>query len=134
MGCDIHVHVEVKIDGEWHHYNHPRVERNYALFHKMAGVRDGEDDPIAQPRGLPDDISFMTRFDAEEWSGDAHSHSWLSATETQEVINWHNKKYGDPYPQLFGYVFGNSFSSVHKYPDESPPGVTDVRIVFWFDN
>lgn len=27
MGCDIHLHIEVKINGAWEHYATPRVDR-----------------------------------------------------------------------------------------------------------
>jgi hypothetical protein len=32
MGCDIHAHVEIKIGGKWHHYNHPSTDRRYVLI------------------------------------------------------------------------------------------------------
>lgn len=44
MGCDIHLHSEVMVDGVWHHHAKGQVERNYRLFAKMANVlNDGED-------------------------------------------------------------------------------------------
>lgn len=63
MGCDIHLHTEVKINGVWHHMGAPSVPRNYRLFAKMAGVR-GIETPIAEPRGLPGDATLLTRRDA----------------------------------------------------------------------
>ena len=39
MGTDVSLHVEVRIDGEWHHYSFPRVPRDYGMFAKMAGIR-----------------------------------------------------------------------------------------------
>ena len=40
MSCDIHLHVEVKVNGKWLHYDkvgmHPFF---YEMFAKMAGVR-----------------------------------------------------------------------------------------------
>lgn len=62
MGCDIHLHQEVKIGGEWHHYREQSVSRNYALFAKMAGVRNYglTVTPIDEPRGIPDDATDGT--------------------------------------------------------------------------
>lgn len=40
MGCDIHLHAEVKIKNAWHHYAHPSVPRSYPLFSIMAGVHE----------------------------------------------------------------------------------------------
>ena len=51
MGCDIHLHVEVKIKGKWLHYNHPNIDRCYWLFTKMAGVREIEG--VEACEGLP---------------------------------------------------------------------------------
>jgi len=40
MGCDIHWHSEVKVDGVWHHHSNPRISRDYWLFALLAGVRN----------------------------------------------------------------------------------------------
>ena len=141
MGCDIHLHSEVKINGEWHHYSHPRIERWYDLFARMADVRnDPERDikPISQPRGLPDDATFMTRFDYEYEHG--HSASWLSGKEVADLGTWAEERYKTRNKDWFsfdhhviGYVFGNGWD-VKGNRGSYPDGVEDVRIVFWFDN
>ena len=138
MGCDIHIHIEVQINGDWHHYNHPKVLRDYSLFSKMAGIR-GEEDPISEPKGLPEDISFTTRFDAEHWGIDGHSHSYLGQNEIKQLREWmeNQDQYKEkffPLEQMFGFLFGNSLNGISEYPNEYPPGVEDARIVFWFDN
>ncbi len=140
MGCDIHLHAEVKINGKWEHYNHPHISRNYGLFSKLAGVRGcGDADAIAEPRGLPGDISVSTRFDADQWGSDGHSHSWLSATEAGEVQQWHEEACLERHhPPLFGYLYGNSIDC-YTVPDSDSArlrklGFQDARIVFWFDN
>lgn len=142
MGCDIHLHVEVKIKGKWHHYNHPYINRDYRLFSKMAGVRSNYDDvpPIAQPRGIPTDASTTTKFECEHDGIDGHSHSWLSASEAGEAQEWYEKLFPDKHfhPPIFGYLFGNSIDSHIRYPDDAKSlqsiGFQDARIVFWFDN
>jgi len=136
VGCDIHVHVEIKIKGEWHHYNHPDVDRNYQLFGRMAGVR-GTDEPIAELRGLPQDVTKATAFDRQvHWGSDAHSVSWLTAEEVgqlEEEMKTVGYREAD-----FGYLFGNHFYCLKKYPEEfdrhRDEGFDDARIVFWFDN
>ena len=67
MGCDLHLHTEVKINGKLHHYGSHRPHRNYDLFAKMANVRnyDEEIEPISLPKGLPEDITELTKYDAE---------------------------------------------------------------------
>lgn len=144
MGCDIHAHTEVKINGQWHHYAALYIDRNYDLFGRMADVRTREDiKPISKPRGVPDDISFLTRFDMERWGRDGHSHSWLSGEEIESLTEWHkNLPYRDTSTREddyfwvnrhFGFLFGNGWD-VKKYPGSQPIGVEDSRVVFWFDN
>lgn len=143
MGCDIHGHIEVKIKGKWEHYSVPNLNRNYHLFAKSAGVRNYEGSgitPIAEPRGLPKDLSVVTRLSAKQWGDDGHSHSWLNASELAELIEFHSlesKATGgdvfDVYDE-WGWLEGNGFGSFAKYPDLRPRWIEDLRFVFWFDN
>ena len=135
MGCDIHVHTEVKIDGLWHHYGSPYVDRYYTLFGYMAGVRNTDVIPISEPRGLPDDITLITWIDNDRYGIDGHSHSWLSGpevTQLEELLKPHNEQYFY-IERIFGYLFGNGWD-FHEYPEEYPPQLEDARVVFWFDN
>jgi hypothetical protein len=127
MGCDIHVHVEVKINGKWQHYNHPRINRNYALFSRLAGVR-GELEPITRPRGIPKNATWMTKFDFKRMGTDAHTPSWISGEEVEAL---QAEGFLDSFKEL-GYIFGNGFG-VKGYPEDYPEGVEDSRLVFWFD-
>lgn len=137
MGCDIHLHIEVKLVGDstWEHYGMPRVPRSYALFAHMAGVRNEYLNvaPIAAPRGLPSDVSRLTAFDFERWKGDAHSASWASSAELVDLRD--RMKLEDPRwleaEALGGYVFGNYPSD---FASDPTAGVDDLRFVFWFDN
>lgn len=134
MGCDIHLHVEIKVDSVWHHYNHPNVDRSYDLFRKMAGIRPSEDGPtpIAEPRGLPVDISFITEMDVCDRDG--YSHSWLGPSEIKKVTEWFESIYGCRHPPIFGYLFGFRIYARLDVPETKPQEIEDVRIVFWFDN
>ncbi len=135
MGCDIHLHGEVKIDGKWLHYSQPRIPRSYRLFTKMANVRsyDEEIEPICLPRGLPEDLSEMTAFEAEHWGSDGHSHSWLGSEEIQELEEWlsgiHRHRFAP-----WDYLFSNTWGGFHRYRQEFPKQLEDIRFVFWFDN
>lgn len=133
MGCDIHAHVEIKVKGKWLHYSVPSIRRNYDLFAYMANVRNNEDNPIMPlciPRGLPDDISDITKHSAEDWGEDGHDHSWLSSEEMDVVENWMmDKGYLKIWEPVFGYLEGNGF----LYKDEWPDWIEDARLVFWFD-
>jgi len=137
MGCDIHIHQEVKIDGQWEHYRETGLPRNYKTFAKMAGVR-GSEAPIAEPRGLPDDVTKVTKFDADHWGVDGHTHSWLGAEEILELESWIEGQMKEDKWRLemdgWGYLFGNGWGGFTKYPEDRPKGLEDIRFVFWFDN
>lgn len=91
MGCDIHLHIEVKVKDIWLHYAAPEVDRSYMLFTKMGNVRrdDGRLEldikELSDCRGLPNDISDLTRVVYEWEKPDAHSMSWLSSSEIKEL-------------------------------------------------
>ena len=145
MGCDIHLHIEVqKLDRTWLHYGAPRIERNYDLFEKMAGVRGLIQNAIVPPKGLPNDISEITEMDWQHWKDDGHSASWLSHDEIMLLEDWLDslKQPGDFLTYdlewaIFGmYFFGSGFTAHWRYNDVQyiPTELKDVRFVFWFDN
>lgn len=142
MGCDIHCHVEIKIDGKWEHYNMPRVGRNYRLFALLADVRNYDGiEPISPVKGIPGDLSLLTRLDAEYWGTDGHSHSWLSVEEMKRLdlrkeealhpgMTWN----AHGIEGVFGYLDGNSWGGFVDYPEDRRKYAEDYRLVFWFDN
>ena len=104
MGCDIHLYVEVRENGEWKSadrwYNNPEESslteefydgRNYDLFGILANVRNGRGfagiktgegfNPISEPRGLPPDVSSLVKAVSDRWNGDGHSHSYFTVAE-----------------------------------------------------
>ena len=142
MGCDIHMHGEVKIKGEWHHFGVLDGNRRYEIFALMADVRNMSGiKPISEPRGLPKDATFLTKWDSDRWEGDGHSHSWLGLDELKQVLSWYEetakKERNNESVYAFGSeFFGNSFYWVVTDSKEEllEKGIADVRAVFWFDN
>ena len=129
MGCDIHFYVEANIDDQWCSADHwddsdgffeARIpfyeDRNYALFGELAGVRGYDQEPIDDPRGLPDDASSEVKKAAKEWGSDAHSHTWLLL---EEIVGT-----------------GLPFDTLRKLEilAEAVGGPRCVRIIAWFDN
>lgn len=105
MGCDIHPHVEVKVDDKWEisteevfsldsfdrdYYkkeksSEPFDWRSYSMFGFLAGVRNYDHCiPISEPKGLPDDCSEEIKEAYEDYSSDAHSCSYLTLRELSE--------------------------------------------------
>ena len=135
MGCDIHIHAEIKVRGKWHHYDQPDCDRNYLLFEKMAGVRGEVSNAISAPRGLPENATFTTKFDAKHWGSDGHSHSWLSSKEVGQLATWWEANgNGGLFARWDQWLFGNPYSGWTKYPQDRPKGLDDFRFIFWFDN
>ena len=146
MGCDVHLHIEVKIEDEWHHLNHLEPKRNYAMFAKMAGVRNDStgETPLALPRGLPGDATKLTLIDSAAWGSDGHHHSWLSWEEVEDLDEF-AEHLGPMGPKEEGCQFevwlGNR-GAVFLFEDgwerggegAAERGITDLRFVFWFDN
>lgn len=144
MACDIHLHIEVKIDAQWHHLNAPSIDRNYRLFSRMGDVRQCDEivlEPLSIDRGLPEDATFITKFDCERLGHDGHSHSWLSSREVGTLIKtrekwdrWDRKNsHGSSMSDIFGYLLGNTFDGFVDYPEDRQ-GIEDFRFIFWFDN
>ncbi len=139
MGCDIHAHIEVLIDGRWHHYSKVACDRSYQLFERMAGVRGSVSNAICAPRGFVTDPSLITEIEWEHGS-DAHTPSWLTADELEGLCDWLDKERFSERPieneveytrrYGFGFLDGSAFNDVTAYADV----ISDVRLVFWFDN
>lgn len=138
MGCDIHAHIELKINGKWEHYSNPLIRRRYALFEKIAGVRGEESAAIVPPRGVPTDMSLVTQICWNFEKEGRHTPTWLNKEEFLRLLDWANKKEnlrqewdGQFEHEEIGYLTGNSF---HLYKGSNPPEVEDVRFICWFDN
>lgn len=96
--------------------------RNYYLFSILAGVR-GDEQPIAYPRGIPEDCSSGYSYVTKQWSGDGHSHSYFTLKELLEVDwNFYQKEYLSEFMETI-----EKMKSIDNDPSK-------VRCVFFFDN
>lgn len=157
MGCDIHSYAEKKTEYGWKklgdifplpewlleirpeyekNHAHPFYDRNYILFSLLAGVRNRNNvTPLAEPRGLPEDVSDAVRVEHKNWECDAHSTSWLSLSELvnadlTQVISAYGRE-----DKLLTYL-GDEFmrALIILTSELLSPDVTDIRVVFWFDS
>lgn len=148
MGCDIHATAEVRTGDGWRASDWLVFDgRNYGIFGFLADVRNYSHSPvIAEPRGMPDDVTPEVR-GGGEWT-DAHSHSWLTLAELlaydYEQVFWDRRITRDgngaalaeegegehlPLREFLGAWF---FSELDRLAALGPP--EDVRIVFWFNS
>lgn len=160
MGCDIHSYAERRAGDKFElitdekfddGYSGPFGSRSYGTFGFLADVRNYSDvPPIAARRGWPKDASASANEKYEDWSGDAHSPSWLTVTElaafdydqpvedrrvTRQIAEnlWSGGCTSEPgggtmttYREFLGEWF---FKDLQKLRDAGAD-----RIVFWFDN
>ena len=145
MGCDIHAHIEVKMNDEWVHYSALTcLDRDYMFFGIIAGVRCYEEQKF-EVRGFPEDATKITKMDYDLWGEDAHTHSWLKGDEVVEAIKLLGDKrrledldrhqYADfllNYEIRMNSVFGYNLNDFEYL--NSKFGITDTRLVFWFDS
>lgn len=90
MGCDIHMGLEGRINGEWRLIaDDVYDERSYPLFALLAGVRNEPEwgiTPISEPRGVPDDASKVYRLECDlQAECGYHSFSWLTPEDLRAV-------------------------------------------------
>ena len=162
MGCDIHVYLEkyTSVNGEnkWVNVDHwqinpnfglnenePEYElvsffigRNYDLFSILAEVR-GSFDPIEDPRGLPEDVTDVTRKEYDKWGRDAHTPSHYTLKELKDYLfnNSDNEEirenlsyFINPMDRRFKDEFWIDIDDEKRYTIKE----NGFRVVFWFDN
>lgn len=155
MGADIHAYVEIRTNGTWSYVggdafpDNTRPEkrycpfdgaRDYGLFGFLADVRNYAGAPvIAEPCGLPPNVSPEVRAESGLWGSDGHSHTWLTLADLlafdydQTFIDQYND--GNYTPQVTtmrDFLRDWYFDCLDRLGKLGAP--EDVRIVFWFDN
>ena len=64
MSTTMQAHIEVKKDGQWHHFAAPSIDKNYYIGAVTGGEQLGNYPgvkPVARIKQLPEDISLVTR-------------------------------------------------------------------------
>lgn len=132
MGCDIHLILEIKIEGKWRFGGILDMDRNYEIFSRMARCgRNIDTEPIVENKGLPDDIDDISKIVIED-SAD-HSASWFNseevfqlAKENPQLDMYGNEGVGTMCP--FGGAWASNWRMTNYY------GFEDFRWIFGFDN
>lgn len=150
MGISITVHSEVKTNNQWHHYGEATLDRSYRLFYKIATVMEHLPEatkgitPLSSPKGLPIDLSFVTKLQVEQnkkMKCAMHDSSWLSSVEISKLEAWWKEEPEFTLPlsfklPIFGCYFwylNGGFKPSTQLNDEIPPEVEDIRWVLWFN-
>lgn len=108
MGCDIHAYIdydETLKDERVHTSSFGRVQipRNYVLFAALVGVRnDGWVEPVAEPNGLPERLSWRTEEDYYLTVDDeAEAKGWERYCSEDQAARWVRQgvsSWGPPHP------------------------------------
>ncbi len=94
-------------------------DRNNKLFDRLTGIKNFADvEVMAEPRGLPEDVSELVNNANKRLEGDCHSHSWFTLEELLKE-DWTGDEYKD---------FRVALEKMKKI--DTPK---NVRAVFWFD-
>jgi len=104
--------------------------RNYTLFGILAGVRwTPKNGPISKPKGFPSDACIENKFEYKSWGRDAHSASYFTLRELNDV-DW--TKYWSEYDEC-DLDLASFMKTIERMKDLDP-NPDNVRCVFWFDN
>lgn len=135
MGCCIHIHIELEINNKWEHYSCPNIKRDYDLFRLMGNTQRGNEDikPIIEARGLPENLSVITKIDYYNMRCDAHHISWFGIKEIEKIFEYLEKE-NEKYWETWGYLFRNDYRDFKRYSESYPKEIQDMRFVFWYDN
>ena len=142
MGCDMHCAVEAlnKKTGNWECFGVSTADRNYALFSKIADVRNSENEdtyiePIDNPRGFPSGVSGPTKTWHDYFSL-THSNTWLNRTELVSLGKWVREQWQEA--SLWKMLGFDHLSYIFSFEDGWKKAAftrySDLRIIFFFDN
>lgn len=97
MGCNSHIYAEIKhswpVRGtspagySWDMWGEIPESRDYNVYAALAGVRAGWPEPVAEKRGLPQDVGYEVKEEFEKWGCDFHSTTWLTPAEFNEALS-----------------------------------------------
>lgn len=164
MGCDIHLFVERKENGNWVsadewekvdskrdyedglYYDVPWGKefyhnRSYTLFSLLADVRNyWQLEPISDPKGIPNNLSPRVKAMFKYYESDGHTHSWYTLKELLD-FNWNQKiKKTDEidkkeYTIDYQEILSQTgFDKTLEKLKKLDDNPENVRIVFFFDN
>jgi|SRR6185369_1990434 len=127
MGCNSHLAIEVRpykhSPEHWYLWGKDLAEcRWYWLYGKMAGVR-GDDSPVVEPRGFPEDVSPDFN---DDWGNDSgyHTPTWLKPSEFFKCLD--GAEGGIP------WEWAAIFSLLKSL--QTDLGDDNVRLIVAFDN
>ncbi len=89
MGCDIHAHLEIKRIPfgsksnilEWVYIGQPKIHQWYDAFRAIGVQYRGDGEILFPAKGLPIDVTKITKTESRLWDDDGHTFSNLTLQE-----------------------------------------------------
>jgi hypothetical protein len=142
MGCDMTVCFEalVKVTGKWEFIGISRSVRDYRLFARIAGVRNGDYgtdnyiEPMDYPRGFPTDVSKLTRIYHGYKGSRNYSLTYLSQGELIDLSIWRGSSktlFKDMGGNILCLFDADDFDWVNA--ERCRSYFETIRVICWFD-
>lgn len=104
------------------------LDRNYFLFALLSNVRNSFGvEPLAQPKGCPEDASEGYAWYYEFWKGDRHSSSYFTLSELL-AFNWNSTVREEGYLNPWGHYTLKTKGEPDLYFKEPPGTRTEVTL------
>lgn len=129
MGRDMYAHIEVKYNGDWHHYAAPSVDRDKRLFDLFVAR--------GQTSDIPYDASVVTKhcYELAKRRYEPRNVCVVRSGKLPALQDAIHDAYGEPRNIARHDLEYNIFRT---YVDEGTlaehSGFDDLRVVCWFDN
>ena len=127
MATDIHCILEARVDKQWKEVHMLSMkgdkvpiynDRDYRLFGLLSSIREVSNNPLAQNRGIPDDVSNETLKSYNADKDYCFGYSWISG---YELYNCKSKILQQLKCNIQYVLKANSI-----YTD-------NYRVIFWYD-
>lgn len=140
MSTSIHLHVEVRIANQWHHYQQGGFDWDAVIMARLGGVKLPDVEPIPAFPLAPDDISVVTRAALAYAGRDAFHHGCIGIEQIKDLACWlgrywrrHGREAVDGHRlyNYIGFLFGNHYENFEHNKDRQPE-IQAVRFIYWF--
>jgi hypothetical protein len=135
MSLTMEMHVEIKIGGQWLHYQRASLEGDLSLFVKMTHYFGFRHELIVAEKLPATDKSETTEFCLQKDLNDTKRISWADKRELAAIEKWWEQKYpSDPFgfTKKIGWLFGSTYQNfAGNHPGDFPKELEDVRAIFW---
>lgn len=141
MSKNLNLHIEIKINGTWHHYSNPSFKQDYNVMSKLIDdsyfehiVNDNADfTSIGGSNDVPNNLTFLTK-KSIEFSLEEGNITVLNSEQIKGFVNWIMNKTNENfiyYSDFLFTVFNDICYPVKKDNGDYEYEVEDMRYIIW---